>query len=842
MLDTRITFLPTPTRPLQRHLMSKAVHAALSVIAGVAILQAMPSVAYAADNTSMDAPKTYRIPAGPLEGALLAFAGQSGVNLSMDATLVRGLSSPGLSGSVTVEEGFARLLHNSGLRVSALGSGNFKLVAVSTSSAMGGNTPASQSAGVTELQTVTVTGRTDSDLIAPTRQVTTLERAELDNLRQGANSLATLLSKAVSGMGDSSRTVTDAGQTLRGRDMLVLVDGIPLNTNRGSSRNLANINPADVEQIEVLRGSSAIYGGGAAGGIVSVKTRRPQGEARAETTVSATVPLSKLGSAGLGAEIQHYISGGGDVVDYAVNLGTQRVGGSFDAKGNRIAPEPSQGDMFDSTSYSLSTKLGFKLDTNQRVQLSASYYDAKQQSDYGSDPSVAKLAPGSVPARAIKGLDLAEQNRIKNVMVGLDYEHMNLGGHTVAAQVYYRDFFTRFAPFDARGVSVRGANVDQALQNSDVYGGRLTVKSPFGESRQTQLIWGADFNHERTDMPLDIFDSAIYDASGGLSFKKTGELIYMPAVTTRSTGLFAQLQHRFNEQWSVEAGTRYERASASFKDFVPLSQLRVANPRKVTGGAIDYSAWTHNAGVVFTPVKGQEIFASYSQGFQLPDIGLQVRNASPSFNIGNSNLQAIKINSVELGWRGKWKNIAANFSVFESKSDLGGVQSFNNGLVLARTKEVIKGVEAGLDYFSDDDRWGAGTTVSWMKGEELPQNASVYQSMTALRIPPLKLTAYVEYRPAENWYYRLQSTTYGSKDYRLKGQNGFARRDVTSYTSVDLISRWKIDAKNNVVMGVENLLNRQYYPLYSQLLRTDTNTSHLPAAGAVLKLAYTHSW
>jgi iron complex outermembrane receptor protein len=58
------------------------------------------------------------------------------------------------------------------------------------------------------------------------------------------------------------------------------VDGVPLNTNRDSSRNLANINPADIEQIEVLRGSSAIYGSGAAGGIVSVRTKRPRARPR----------------------------------------------------------------------------------------------------------------------------------------------------------------------------------------------------------------------------------------------------------------------------------------------------------------------------------------------------------------------------------------------------------------------------------------------------------------------------------------------------------------------------------------------------------------------------------
>src|SRR5256885_15355012 len=87
-------------------------------------------------------------------------------------------------------------------------------------------------------------------------------------------------------MADSSHTITDYGQTLRGRNMLVLVDGVPLNTNRDSSRNLANINPADIEQIEVLRGSSAIYGSGAAGGVVSLPTQRPPGEARGEALVT----------------------------------------------------------------------------------------------------------------------------------------------------------------------------------------------------------------------------------------------------------------------------------------------------------------------------------------------------------------------------------------------------------------------------------------------------------------------------------------------------------------------------------------------------------------------------
>ncbi|MGO3126357.1 MAG: hypothetical protein ACTIKR_20260, partial [Advenella sp.] len=64
----------------------------------------------------------------------------------------------------------------------------------------------------------------------------------------------------------------------------------------------------------------------------------------------------------------------------------------------------------------------------------------------------------------------------------------------------------------------------------------------------------------------------------------------------------------------------------------------------------------------------------------------------------------------------------------------------------------------------------------------------------------------------------------------------------SGYTTVDLISRWTIDDKNKVTFGIQNALNRHYYPLYSQLMRNSNNTSRLPAAGAVLNVSYTHRW
>ncbi|PRN03022.1 hypothetical protein A0O30_19805 [Pseudomonas sp. LLC-1] len=778
------------------------------------------------------------LPAAPLGEAINALAQQSSVQVIFASDLGAGRNAPAVKGRFTPEQALQTLLKDSGLQVQAKDERTFVIVAQGAPA----SSPVTQSVPVEMAQMEITASRTSSSLVSATRQSTVLEHEQLQELRQGSESLATVLAKAIPGMSDSSRTITEYGQTLRGRSMLVMVDGVPLNTNRDSSRNLANIDPALIERVEVIRGSSAIYGSGATGGIISITTRPAGGENRAETSLSATSPLTRLGSDGLGGQFQQYFAGSQGAVDYAFDFGTRHIGASYDAHGDRIAPEPSQGDLFDSNIYNIGGKLGLHIDENQRIQLAVSHYDARQDTDYATDPSVAKLPAGSVPANAIKGLDLDEQNRIRNTLVNLEYENLDILGSRLSAQMYYRDYFTRFTPFDARAVATRGGNVDQIMQNSEVFGSRLTLRTPLGDSGSTELVWGGDYNQERSDMPLDIFDPAVYDASGGLVFDKTGKLTYMPPLRTRSAGAFAQLQHRFDEHWSVDGGLRYEYSTAEFDDFVPLSESTAASPVAVKGGEVHYDAVLSNLGIVYSPVLGQEIYASFSQGFQLPDVGIQLRNARRGFDIGASNLEPVKTNNYELGWRGELgSNTLGTLALFYTTSKLGDVQSFNNGLILTRTKERIYGAEASADWLSDDAVWGAGGSATWMRGREKPDGKG-WQDMTGYRVPPLKLTAYVQYKPTLEWSNRLQATFFDAKDYRLDGVDSFGRHQVSSYTTVDLVSQYQISADDKVSVGIQNLFNRDYYPLYSQLLRNNNNTSHLPAPGTVLTASYTHNW
>ncbi|MEF9994847.1 MAG: TonB-dependent receptor, partial [Acinetobacter sp.] len=435
---------------------------------------------------------------------------------------------------------------------------------------------------IERLPTLTITATRADEVQEKSKQVTKLDEKQLELLKNGSSgNIATVLAKAVPGLSDSSRTITDYGQTLRGRNALILVDGVPMNLTRDTSRGLSAIDPESIQNIEVIRGSNAIYGGGAAGGIISITTKAAGGEPTAKTVIGLQSPLTNFRTDALSGDIHQYFTGSLNNFDYAFDFGYQRIGSPYDASGDRVAPEPSQGDLYDSNGYSVGGKLGYHIDDNQYLQFAANYYNAEQDSDYASDPSVKKASAGTVPAKAIKGLKLKNQNKNENQIYNLTYTNKDLLGNKVDAQIYYRDFFTRFSPFDARGNANRGKQVDQIYQENNVLGSRLTVTTPLEFLGDTSLVWGGDFSREKSEMPLDIFDQKIYDQSGGLEFVKTGKLIYLPELTTQSVGGFVQLKHRFNDQWSAEAGTRYEDSYAQIDSFVPLSQLGKTSPYTV---------------------------------------------------------------------------------------------------------------------------------------------------------------------------------------------------------------------------------------------------------------------
>jgi iron complex outermembrane receptor protein len=112
----------------------------------------------------------------------------------------------------------------------------------------------------------------------PTAAATVIEAERYAGEAKGvAELVATAPGVAVSGYGGLGQlaTVSIRGSTSSG--VLVLLDGLPLNTAAGGGVDLSTIPRAWISRIEIARGAEgAAYGVGALGGVVNVVTARPE--------------------------------------------------------------------------------------------------------------------------------------------------------------------------------------------------------------------------------------------------------------------------------------------------------------------------------------------------------------------------------------------------------------------------------------------------------------------------------------------------------------------------------------------------------------------------------------
>lgn len=187
------------------------------------------------------------------------------------------------------------------------------------------------------------------------------------------------------------------------------------------------------------------------------------------------------------------------------------------------------------------------------------------------------LPPGSQKATTRKGLQLDDQSKTTNTFVNFDYTHSNfLFGSRVHAQVYYRDYFTRFFPFDGRQFNRRtaeGFDVFQSRVDSQRYGARLEIDTPL-VADQLSLLSGIDYSDEDAVQPVAILDRGAYDRSGGLVFNQIDDRPWVPPLKQTNLGLFGQLRWQPIEQLVLRKGVRQEQIDVDVDNFTTLAGRR----------------------------------------------------------------------------------------------------------------------------------------------------------------------------------------------------------------------------------------------------------------------------
>ncbi len=122
--------------------------------------------------------------------------------------------------------------------------------------------------------------------------ITVIDQEQLKSQLAVTQDLSQILGNLIPAFSPSRQKLTANGETLRGREPLYMIDGVPQSTPlRNGSRDGNTIDPAMIERIEIIRGANAIQGMGASGGIINIITKTP-GEQSHQLKLVGSVPTT----------------------------------------------------------------------------------------------------------------------------------------------------------------------------------------------------------------------------------------------------------------------------------------------------------------------------------------------------------------------------------------------------------------------------------------------------------------------------------------------------------------------------------------------------------------------
>ncbi|QYF96231.1 TonB-dependent receptor [Massilia sp. PAMC28688] len=647
--------------------------------------------------------------------------------------------------------------------------------------------------------------------------VTVISQQELAAQYLIADDPSQALATFVPGYAPSRQKMTSTGESLRGRQPLILLDGIPQsNPLRAGMREGYFADSAIIERIEVIAGASAMQGMGATGGIINYITKSPRsnGSSFGLHLRAATQFKSDNVDWKTGYSLQHK----DDNFDMLGYVGLQRRGMAYDGDGRRVGLDSVQGDTMDSQGDDLFLKLGKSFGA-QRIQASINRFNLAGEGDY-------RRLPGN-PTSSERGTPEGEPPRNKVRSASLDYRHAELGGGAFTAQLFKHDFAslygaTNTGTFQDVRIAPRGTLYDQSEIVADKGGARLTWVRPDAMLAGLEATLGLDHLQDNTKQRLAATDRT-----------------WVPELKFKSTAPFAQLEYDAGPV-TVRAGVRHEMARLTVDTYTTLAAY---NSQVVQGGAAEFSKSVKNIGAVWRFAPGWSVFAGSAEGFGLPDAGLVLRGVNrPGQSVASLvDLQPIITRNNEIGvnWRGEKGQLG--LSRYDSRSRLGSViriTSAGVGLV-ERVPTIVKGWEMSAD-------WRVTPAVS------LFGNASVTDGKTAARAGapidldlgarsqgPDKATVGINWRPRDKAQVRLQAAHLRDRDINIGRMVGTSdlEEHFKGYTLVDAAVSYDTPY-GRFGLSVENLLDRQYIGYYSQSASEGDPDASFAGRGRTLAMSW----
>ncbi|MBB2949590.1 TonB-dependent receptor domain-containing protein [Sphingobacterium sp. JUb56] len=660
---------------------------------------------------------------------------------------------------------------------------------------------------------VVTAGRKPESISTIPSSITILNQQDIQAQTNITNNLATVLGNAIPGLGTSTNKATNSGQTLRGRAVLVLIDGIPQSTPlMNGARDLRTIDPSVIERIEVIKGATSIYGNGSGGGIINYITKKNKdgkkisGQTILGTSINPFDPKETLGY-----RLSQQLSGQVNKWSYTVSGSADYNGLQRDSDG---LPLGQTDGLSNSYQYNGFIKIGYQIDSSSTLTGFYNYYGSTQHAKYISKNGIY----GQSPTIGVRGEEPGKPAGTPyNHNAMLTYSKSNLFHSTQLDVTAYLNSFSSMNRYVASGTAWYGPG--QTMINSDKKGLRLNLNTPFQLfSIPTEITYGLDLLKDVTYQDL------------------TDGRVYIPKMNMVNFAPYAQVKADLIENLIFKAGLRYENATVKVNDYNTIATgPNGEGSILVSGGNIPYKATMFNAGLRYTKYDYFNPFVSFSQAFAINELGRILRRAKEN-TIGNLETDPIITNNYEAGFSSRFSIFNISASYYISTSDLGvNLVDVGGFLMPQREPEEVKGYEVTLDA-QLSQKLSVGGSYAYVEGKaKMDDGSKIY--LNGSRIAPPKATGFLSYKPNQQLNLQLFWIHTGARDrFALNDKEKYNNSEgpISNVDLFNLSGNYNLNKNWKIGFGIENIFNTSYYPTVSQYRALDAE--YVKGSGTVTSL------
>ena len=650
--------------------------------------------------------------------------------------------------------------------------------------------------------------------------VSVIEGEELRQQLSVAESLSDILGNLIPAYSPSRQKLTSSGETLRGRDPLYLIDGVPQsNPLRNGSRAAYTIDPFMIERVEVIHGASAIQGMGASGGIINIVTKKAEDGTSHEVNAGFTAPDSEV-SEGLSYQAGYLLRHGSGQWDVIFGAQYRDTGMYVDGKGQLIGVDTTQGDTMDSKSYDLFTKIGYDIDSKQRLEFMLNRFDMSGNGDYYSIDG--NRAEG-IPALSVKGEYPGDAPENEVTTSSLTYSNSDFLMADLNWQLFFQDFSALYGggTYGTFQDPAYGDEIfDQSRNDSRKYGSRLTLNWNNIQQSPVSVSAGLDFLSDETFQEL----------------AQTGRK-WVPETEFENWAPYAQLRYQANGL-TLSGGLRYEYGKLKADDFTTLASYGSVF---VEGGEPSFNELLGNLGAVYALSDEWRVFASYSEGFSMPDVGRVLRGIStPDLSVSSFlDLQPVIADNEEVGIEYRDNAWNASLSYFRSSSDLGArLQADADGFYsVQREKTEIDGIEFSAEYALSNDT-AFGLNYADTNGEyDSNDDGSVDTKLGGRNMAPKRANLFW----SQQWTGMVSSRVQWNKLFDRDIYTGEdAINNFDGYNTVDATLLLETRDMGQFSLGIENVFDKYYFTYYAQTVGGDNR--NFTGRGRTISVTWNYQW